>query len=59
MGLVAPRHVESSWTRDRTSVPCFGGLILTTVLPGNILDETSFSFNLNLEFRFLILCVTE
>ena len=23
-GLVAPRRVESSWTRDRTCVPCFG-----------------------------------
>ena len=24
MGLVAPRHVESSLTRDRTPVPCIG-----------------------------------
>ena len=24
MGLVAPRQVESSWTRDRTHVPCIG-----------------------------------
>ena len=23
-GPVAPRHVESSWTRDQTHVPCFG-----------------------------------
>ena len=23
-GLVAPRHVGSSWTRDRTRVPCIG-----------------------------------
>ena len=22
MGLVAPQHVESSWTRDQTHVPC-------------------------------------
>ena len=28
MGLVAPRHVESSWTRDRTLVPCIGRWIL-------------------------------
>ena len=28
MGLVAPWHVESSWTRDRTCVPCSGRHIL-------------------------------
>ena len=28
MGLVAPRHVESSWTRDQASVPCIGGWTL-------------------------------
>ena len=27
-GLVAPRHVGSSWTRARTHVPCFGRWIL-------------------------------
>ena len=27
-GLVAPWHVESSWTRDQTHVPCFGRQIL-------------------------------
>ena len=27
-GLDAPQHVGSSWTRDRTHVPCIGGLIL-------------------------------
>ena len=27
-GLVAPRHVESSWTRDRTHVSCTGRQIL-------------------------------
>ena len=27
-GLVAPRHVESSWTRDQTPVPCIGRWIL-------------------------------
>ena len=26
-GLVAPRHAGSSWTRDRTCVPCVGRLI--------------------------------
>ena len=28
MGLVAPRHVGSSWTRARTCVPCIGRRIL-------------------------------
>ena len=28
MGLVAPRHVGSSWTRARTRVPCIGRRIL-------------------------------
>ena len=28
MGLVAPRHVESSWTRDRSCVPSLGRRIL-------------------------------
>ena len=27
-GLVAPRHVGSSWIRDRTRVPCIGRRIL-------------------------------
>ena len=29
LGLVAPRHVESSRTRDRTCVPCISRRILT------------------------------
>ena len=29
MGLVAPRHVESSQIRDRTHVPCIGRQVLT------------------------------
>ena len=28
MGLIAPRHVGSSWTRDRTRVLCIGRWIL-------------------------------
>ena len=27
-GLVALQHVESSWTRDRTCVPCIGRQVL-------------------------------
>ena len=38
MGLVAPRHVKSSWTRDQTHVPCTGRQILnhwtTRKVPG-------------------------
>ena len=33
-GLVAPRHVGSSWTRDRACVPCIVKQILTTGPPG-------------------------
>ena len=29
-GLVAPPHVESSWTRDQICVPCVGSCILKT-----------------------------
>ena len=28
MGLVAPQHVGSSWTRDQTHVSCIGRQIL-------------------------------
>ena len=28
MGLVAPQHVPSSWTRDQSDVSCIGGWIL-------------------------------
>ena len=39
-GLVAPRHVESSLTRDRTCVPCMGRWILihctTREVPYNV-----------------------
>ena len=34
MGLVAPQHVGSSWTRTRTRVPCTGRQILNTAPPG-------------------------
>ena len=44
MGLVAPRHVGSSRTRDRTHVPCNGRQILnrcaTREVPHNILEMT-------------------
>ena len=34
MGLVAPRHVGSSQTRDGTHVPCTGSRFLSTEPPG-------------------------
>ena len=34
MGLVAPRHVGSSWTRDRTCFPCDGSEFSSPVPPG-------------------------
>ena len=46
MGLVALLHVESSWTRDWTGVPCFGRLILhhwttRTVLTDSLIFSSS------------------
>ena len=42
MGLVALRHLGSSWTRDRTRLPCTGRQILnhwsTREAPNNIFD---------------------
>ena len=29
VGLFVPRHVESSWTRDQTHVPCVGRWIIS------------------------------
>ena len=40
-GLVAPRHVESSWTRARTHVPCIGWRILNHCATREVL---TFSF---------------
>ena len=37
MALVALRHVGSSWTRDRTHVPCIGRRILNHCPPGKSL----------------------
>ena len=34
MGLVALRHVGSSWTRDQTQVPTLASGFLTTELQG-------------------------
>ena len=43
MGLVAPRHVGSPWTRARTRVPCIGRRILnpctTREVPFPIISE--------------------
>ena len=36
MGLVTPQHVESSWTRDRTRVPCLSRWILSRYRQGSL-----------------------
>ena len=41
-GLAAPRHVESSQTRDGTRVPCIGRRILSHWITRDILDSLSF-----------------
>ena len=38
MGLVAPRHVGSSLTRDQTRVPCIGRWILNHCATGEVPD---------------------
>ena len=40
MGLVAPQHVESSWTRDGTSAPYIGRWMLSTGPPGKFQNVT-------------------
>ena len=56
-GLVAPRHVRSSWTRDRTCVPCIGRRILNhcatrEVLCGCYFKTLSLGFSLSMEVCF-------
>ena len=36
MGLAAPRHVQSSWTRGRTHVPCVGKQTLIHCTTGEV-----------------------
>ena len=50
-GLVAPRHVGSSRTRDRTMTPSLAGRFLTTVPPGK---HPLFVLNRFTELWFLI-----
>ena len=37
VGLVAPQHMESSWTRNQIHVSCMAGRFLTTGPPGKSL----------------------
>ena len=39
MSLVAPHAVESSWTRDRTQVPCIAGQILIHCTTRKVLND--------------------
>ena len=38
MGLTAPWHVESSWTRDQIHVPAVAGGVFSIVPPGKSFD---------------------
>ena len=44
MDLAALWHVKSSWTRDRTCVPCIGGHILIHCTTREVLEFTSCDF---------------
>ena len=44
MGLVAPQHVGSSWTRVKPVSPALAGGFLTTGLPGNFLLKRGISY---------------
>ena len=43
-GLVAPQHVESSWTRVKPVSPALAGGFLTTGLPGNFFLKRGLSY---------------
>ena len=43
MGLIAPRHVGSSWTRDQTRVPCIGRQILNHCATREVLYDEFYS----------------
>ena len=45
MGLVAPWHVESSWTRDWTCVPCMVGRILIHSDAREVQDTSSWGWS--------------
>ena len=47
-GLVAPRHVGSSWTRDRTRVPCIGRWILNHCTTREVPQSFLFMISLTL-----------
>ena len=58
MGLVAPWHVESSQTRDRTHVPCIGRRIPNHWTIGEFTHEllTDTRKCLNFVFHIVLLC---
>ena len=56
-GLVAPRHVGSSWTRARTRVPCIGRRILNHCATR---EAQIYCFNIEkLHIHFFCLCKYE
>ena len=57
MGLVAPRHEESSWTSDRTCLPCTGRQILidctTREVPPSFFFKTCLEYHGMSESRYI------
>ena len=54
--LVAPWHVESSQTRDRTRVPTLTGGFLSTVPPGRSRNHSLLSYSQTCFFSFPVPC---
>ena len=54
MGLVAPWHVGSSWTRARTRVPCIGRQILNHCANREVLQMYSYGLIENLLLLHLL-----
>ena len=46
MGLVAPQHVKSSWTRDQTHVPSLDRQILNYWTMGKMFSMDIFKLNI-------------
>ena len=57
-GLVAPRHVGSSWTRARTRVPCIGRQILNYCATREVLPFSFHYHILNLACRNAVIVMT-
>ena len=54
-GLVALRHVGSSWSRDRTHVPCHGRRILNHCATGEVLIEEILNVSIFKSFKLVLI----